>query len=33
VLEVQLIDPVTLVGADKIIITAGALKSVEEKLK
>jgi len=33
VLEVQLIDPVSLVGADKVIITAGALKSVEEKLK
>jgi large subunit ribosomal protein L4 len=33
VLEAQLIDPVSLVGADKVIITAGALKSVEEKLK
>jgi len=33
VLEAQLIDPVSLVGADKIVITAGALKSVEERLK
>lgn len=33
VLEARLIDPVSLIGADKVIITAGALKSVEEKLK
>ena len=33
VLEAQLIDPVSLVGAEKVIITAGALKSVEERLK
>ena len=33
VLEAQLIDPVSLVGADKVIITAGALKSIEERLK
>jgi large subunit ribosomal protein L4 len=33
VLEAQLIDPVSLVGADKVIITAAALKSVEERLK
>ncbi len=33
VLEAQLIDPVSLVGADKVVITAGALKIVEERLK
>ncbi|HEY9182427.1 MAG TPA: 50S ribosomal protein L4 [Gammaproteobacteria bacterium] len=33
VLEAQLIDPVSLVGADKVVITAAALKIVEEKLK
>jgi large subunit ribosomal protein L4 len=33
VLEAQLIDPVSLVGADKIIISAAALKIVEERLK
>jgi large subunit ribosomal protein L4 len=33
VLEAQLIDPVSLVGADKIVITAGALKIVEERLR
>jgi large subunit ribosomal protein L4 len=33
VLEAQLIDPVSLVGADQIVITAGALKIVEEKLR
>ena len=33
VLEAQLIDPVSLVGADKIVITAAALKIVEERLK
>lgn len=33
VLEAQLIDPVSLVGAEKIIITAPALKIVEERLK
>jgi len=33
VLEAQLIDPVSLVGADKILITAAALKIVEERLK
>jgi large subunit ribosomal protein L4 len=33
VLEAQLIDPVSLVGADKILITAAALKIVEEKLR
>jgi large subunit ribosomal protein L4 len=32
-LEAQLIDPVSLVGADKIVITAAALKIVEERLK
>ncbi|MBP9722762.1 MAG: 50S ribosomal protein L4 [Gammaproteobacteria bacterium] len=30
--DVELIDPVTLVGSDKVIITAGALKSLEEVL-
>jgi large subunit ribosomal protein L4 len=33
VLEAQLIDPVSLVGAEKIVITAAALKIVEERLK
>ncbi len=33
VLEAQLIDPVSLVGANKIVITAGALKIVEERLR
>ena len=33
VLEAQLIDPVSLVGAEKIIVTAPALKIVEERLK
>jgi len=33
VLEAQLIDPVSLVGADKVFMTAAALKIVEERLK
>jgi large subunit ribosomal protein L4 len=33
VLEAGLIDPVSLVGADKVLITAAALKKVEERLK
>jgi large subunit ribosomal protein L4 len=33
VLEAQLIDPVSLVGADKVLITAAALKIVEERLR
>ena len=33
VLEAQLIDPASLVGADKVVITAAALKVVEERLK
>ena len=33
VLEAQLIDPVSLVGADKILISAAALKIIEERLK
>ena len=33
VLEAQLIDPVSLVGANKVVITAAALKIVEERLK
>jgi large subunit ribosomal protein L4 len=33
VLEAQLIDPVSLVGADKVVITAAALKIIEERLK
>jgi large subunit ribosomal protein L4 len=33
VLEAQLIDPVSLVGADKLVITAAALKILEERLK
>jgi large subunit ribosomal protein L4 len=32
-LEARLIDPVSLVGADKIVITAAALKIIEERLK
>jgi len=32
-LEARLIDPVSLVGAEKIVITAAALKIVEERLK
>jgi len=32
-LEARLIDPVSLVGADKIVITAAALKILEERLK
>ena len=33
VLEAQLIDPVSLVGADRVVITAAALKIIEERLK
>jgi large subunit ribosomal protein L4 len=33
VLEAQLIDPVSLVGAEKVVITAAALKIIEERLK
>jgi large subunit ribosomal protein L4 len=33
VLEAQLIDPVSLVGADKVVITAAALKIIEERLQ
>jgi len=33
VLEAQLIDPVSLVGADKVVMTAAALKIVEERLE
>jgi len=33
VLEAQLIDPVSLVGADKVVVTAAALKILEERLK
>ena len=33
VLEAQLIDPVSLVGAEKVVITAAALKIVEERLR
>lgn len=33
VLEAGLIDPVSLVGAEKVVITAAALKIVEERLK
>ena len=33
VLEAQLIDPVSLVGADKVVMTAAALKIVEERLR
>ena len=33
VLEAQLIDPVSLVGAEKVVMSAAALKIVEERLK
>jgi large subunit ribosomal protein L4 len=33
VVEAKLVDPVSLVGADKVIVTAGALKSIEERLQ
>ena len=33
VLEAQLIDPVSLVGANKIVVTAAALKIVEERVR
>jgi len=33
VLEAQLIDPVSLVGAEKIVVTAAALKIVEERVR
>lgn len=33
VLEAQLVDPVSLVAADKIVITAAALKNIEERLR
>jgi len=33
VLEAQLIDPVSLVGADKVVVTAAALKIVEERVR
>ena len=33
VLEAQLIDPVSLVGADKVVITAAALKIIEERVR
>jgi large subunit ribosomal protein L4 len=33
VAEAKLVDPVSLVGADKVIVTAGALKSIEERLQ
>jgi large subunit ribosomal protein L4 len=33
VLEAQLIDPVSLVGAEKILITAAALKIIEERVR
>lgn len=33
VLEAQLIDPASLVGADKIVVSAAALKIIEERLK
>jgi large subunit ribosomal protein L4 len=33
VLEAQLIDPVSLVGADKVVVTAAALKIVEEHVR
>jgi large subunit ribosomal protein L4 len=33
VLEAGLIDPASLVGADKVVVTAAALKIVEERLK
>ena len=33
VLDAQLIDPVSLVGADKVLVTAAALKIIEERLR
>jgi len=33
VLEAQLIDPVSLVGAEKVVVTAAALKIVEERVR
>jgi ribosomal protein L4 len=33
VLEAQLVDPVSLVGADHILVTAAALKIIEERVK
>jgi large subunit ribosomal protein L4 len=33
VLEAQLVDPVSLVGADHIVVTAAALKIIEERVK
>jgi large subunit ribosomal protein L4 len=33
VLEAQLIDPVSLVGADKVVVTAAALKIIEERVR
>ena len=33
VLEAQLIDPVSLVGADNILVTAAALKIIEERVR
>jgi large subunit ribosomal protein L4 len=33
VVEAKLVDPVSLVGAEKIIVTAAALKSIEERLQ
>ena len=33
VLEAQLIDPVSLVGADHVVVTAAALKIIEERVK
>jgi large subunit ribosomal protein L4 len=33
VVEAKLVDPVSLVGADKVIATAGALKIIEERLQ
>jgi len=31
--EAQFVDPVALVGADKIVASAGAMKIIEERLK
>jgi large subunit ribosomal protein L4 len=33
VLEAGLVDPVSLAGADKVVVTAAALKSIEERLR
>jgi large subunit ribosomal protein L4 len=33
VLEAQLLDPVSLVGAEKVVISAAALKIIEERLR